>query len=188
MTAGSRSHVPTTTGQPSPGASSRSKRGSHILSSILFVAAIGFAAAAGYLYLQDRNTPEPRVQPTAEPGHNDLGTVVESLKKGGVAADYGRGTGKSNQLTQPGQMITIGDDTLLVFIYLAGDQDAAVEARKADAAKIDSDTMTLTTPSGRDLRGDKAVHVYQGSNVIAVLISDDPKLPAEVQTIIEALP
>ncbi|MGN6032359.1 MAG: hypothetical protein ACTHQE_11920 [Thermomicrobiales bacterium] len=191
MTAGSRSQAPTTQTSPSTppqASSSRSKRGSHILSTVLFIAAIGFAAAAGYLYLQDRTTEEPRVQPTAEPGRNSLGSIVESLKKGGIDADYGRGTGKSDQLSQPGQMITIGDDTLLVFIYLDGDHDAAMKAREADAAKIDTDTMTLTTPSGRDLRGNKAVHISQGSNVIAVLISDDDALATKVQTVIEALP
>jgi len=191
MTAGSRSQAPTTTpshSTPPQASSSRSKRGSHILSTVLFIAAIGFAVAAGYLYLQDRNAPTPRVQPTAQPGHNDLGSIVQSLKKGGIDADYGRGTGKSDQLSQPGQMITIGDDTLLVFIYNAGDQTSAAKEREADAAKIDTTTMKLTTPSGRDLRGNKAVHISQGSNVIAVLISDDDTLATKVQTVIEALP
>ncbi|MGC4190789.1 MAG: hypothetical protein QM589_06455 [Thermomicrobiales bacterium] len=187
MTAGSRSQAPTI--GPSPQTtSSRSKRGSHILSTVLFVAAIGFAAAAGYLYLQDRNTPAPRTQPTAEPGRNNLGSIVKSLENGHVAADYGRGTGKSDQLSAPGQMITIGDDTLLVFIYNADDHDDAVKDRETEAAKLDPTTMTLTTPSGRDLRGDKAIHVSQGSNVIAILISNDDKLATKVQSVIEALP
>lgn len=191
MTAGSRSQSTPTPTSPSPSpqaTSSRSKRGSHILSTVLFVAAIGFAAAAGFLYLQDRNAPAPRLQPTAEPGHNSLGSIVESLKKGDIDADYGRGTGKSDQLSQPGQMITIGDDTLLVFIYNGEDQSAAAKDREAEAAKLDPDSVTLTTPSGRDLRGDKAVHVSQGSNVIAILISDDDALATKVQTVIEALP
>lgn len=188
MTAGSRSQAPTSTSPTPQPSSSRSKRGSHILSTVLFVAAIGFAAAAGYLYLQDRNTAEPRVQPTAEPGRNDLGSIVKSLQNDKIAADYGRGTGKSNQLTQPGQMITIGDDTLLVFIYLGGNHDEATKAREAEAAAMNAETMTLTTPSGRDLRGDKAIHISQGSNVIAILISNDDALATKVQTVIEALP
>ncbi|MGB3329122.1 MAG: hypothetical protein WBA46_09230 [Thermomicrobiales bacterium] len=191
MTAGSRSQpTPATTSPPpAPQATpSRTTRGSHILSTVLFIAAIGFAAAAGYLYLQDRNTPPPRVQPTAEPGGNNLGSIVESLKHGGVDADYGRGTGKSNQLSQPGQMITIGGDTLLVFIYNDKNQAAAVSAREAEAAKLNPASITLTTPSGRDLRGDKAVHVSQGSNVIAILISNDATLATKVQSVIEALP
>lgn len=191
MTAGSRSQspaTPTKTPSASRAPAAGSRRGSHILSTVLFVAAIGFAAAAGYLYLQDRNAPEPRTQPTAEPGRNTLGSIVESLKKDGIGADYGRGTGKSDQLSQPGQMIAIGDDTLLVFIYLGGDQNSAVQDREADATHLDPSTMALTTPSGRDLRGDKAVHVSQGSNVIAVLISDDDALAAQVQSVIEALP
>lgn len=191
MTAGSRSQSPapsTKRASAPPTPSTGVRRGSHIFSTVLFVAAIGFAAAAGYLYLQDRNAPAPRVPPTAEPGHNELGSVVESLKKGGVNADYGRGTGKSSQLSQPGQMITIGDDTLLIFIYNAGEKDSAVQEREADAGHIDAATMTLTTPSGRDLRGAKAVHVSAGSNVIAVLISDDATLAANVQSVIEALP
>lgn len=171
-----------------PPSSQGGRRGSHILSTLLFVAAIGFAAAAGYLYLQDRDEPKPQPQPTADPGQNNLGSIMKSLQDGGVGADYGRGTGKSNQLTQPGQMIVIGDDTLLVFVYNGGTKDETIKERESDAAQIDTATMTLTTPSGRDLKGDKAIHVFQGSNVIAIFISDDVATAGKVQAIIEALP
>jgi len=152
------------------------------------MAALGFAAAAGYLYLQDRDEPNPPPQPTANPGQNNLGSIVKSLQDGGVNADYGRGTGKSSQLSQPGQMITIGDDTLLIFVYNGDSKDQAIQERESESTQIDTATMLLTTPSGRDLKGSKALHVFQGSNVIAIFISDDAATATKVQTVIEALP
>ncbi len=165
-----------------------SRRGAHILSTLLFLAAIAFAIAAVYLYIQDRDKPDVRVPPTAQPGQNSLVTVLTAFNDAGLKADYGRTTGKSSQLSQPGQLLTVEGHNVYVYIYNEGDKDASVRDRKQEAAQIAPDTMTLTTPSGKDLRDGAPLHVAQGSNVITVLVGSDDAFAARVQKVIEALP
>jgi len=166
----------------------RRKRGAHILSTLLFLAAIAFAVAAGYLYLEERDNDDIRV-PTAEPGRNDLGAVMQAIKDGGLDASLGRGTARSDQLPgDVGQLLTVDGETVLVFIYNDSDRTSAEADREAAVADIDLDTMKITTPSNTDLRKGESLHMAQGSNVVTILISDDDELASELETIIEALP
>lgn len=171
-----------------PTAKPRKRNGAHILSTLLFLAAIGFAIAAVYLYMQDRDKPDVRVPPTAQPGQNQLATVLTSFKDGGLKADYGRTTGRSSQLTPPGQLLTVEGQSVYVYIYNEGDKAASVRDREAEAATIDLETMTIKTPSGKDLRNGEALHVAQGSNVVTVLVGGDDALAARIQKVVEALP
>lgn len=171
-----------------PAPKPRKRRGAHILSMLLFLAAIGFAIAAVFLYMQDRNKPDDRVPPTAQPGQNQLATVLTSFKDGGLKADYGRTTGRSSQLSPPGQLLTVEGQNVYVYIYNEGDKAASVRDREAESSTIDLNTMTIKTPSGKDLRSDDALHVAQGSNVITVLVGGDDALAARIQKVVEALP
>ena len=175
--------------QPRPPAlKPRKRRGAHILSMLLFLAAIGFAIAAVFLYIQDRDKPEERVPPTAQPGQNQLATVLEAFKEGGLKADYGRTTGRSSQLNPPGQLLTVEGQSVYVYIYNEGDKAASVRDREAESATIDLNSMTIKTPSGKDLRSGEGLHVAQGSNVITVLVGGDDALAARIQKAVEALP
>jgi len=165
------------------------RHGAHILSTLLFLAAIGFAIAAVFLYVQDRDKPDVRIPPTALPGQNNLSTVLTAFKDSGLKSEYGRTpTGKSSQLGQPGQVLTVEGQTVYVYIYNDGDKSASVRDRETEAKAIDADTMTITTPSGKDLRNGEPLHIAQGSNVITVVVGGDADVAAKIQKAIEALP
>lgn len=164
-------------------------RSAHLLSTILFIAAIAFAAGAVYLYMTEDDDPEGPARPAAEAGLNEFAHIVGGLNDAGLNAQPGRYSVESNQLTQPGQTIEIGDTNLFVFIYPDADGDAAVAAREADAASVDPETMTLESKSaGRAMNDGEELHIFQNSNVVAVLVGGDDEVAAEVQNVIESLP
>lgn len=179
---------------PDRPASSRApqpRRASHILSMVLFVAAIGFAAAAVIVWYRDQSSstdnPPP---PTAEAGVYGLINVLTALQDAKINADYGRSpaTATSNQLDQPGQNLRVGDANLFIFIFPGADGASAASAREGAAADLDAATMTLQTTSGQDVIDGKPVNIYQGANIVAVMVGGDADLQAEVQAIIEGLP
>lgn len=167
-----------------PPAATRSRRGSHLLSTALFVAAIVLAAIAIWMYIDQRNSAEHELPPpTAQAGFNNLASVVGALKSAGLKPDYGRNTANTTQLTQPGQTVTLDHEPVLyVFIY----PDPG--AREQDAKHIDPATLTLTRLSGTEIPITGQARVYQGSNVIAVYTGGDDATGAKVQQAIEQLP
>lgn len=168
---------------------SSGRRWPHLLSTLLFIAAIGFAAVAVYLYIEGENTPSGPEPPTAEAGRNELASVLGGLNNAGLDAEYGRYSAEANQLDQPGQTIEVNGHNLFVFIYPAADGERAVADRKADAADLDPETLTLQSRSAeRPLNEGKEVHVFQGSNVIAVLVGGDDELVTSVGDVIASLP
>lgn len=160
------------------------------LSTILFIAAILFAAAAIYLYVNEDSTPDGPVVPTAEAGRNEFATVIEALESAGLEdVEPGRYTASANQLEQPGQVIEIGEVNAFVFIYPDADPEAAVAAREADAADLDPETLELEARTAeRPLNEGLETHVFQASNVIVVLAGGDDELVSTVQDAIESLP
>jgi hypothetical protein len=167
------------------------RRGSHILSTVLFVAAIGFAAAAVYIWYLDDSNPgtEPPI-PTVENGVYGLVNVLDALRHAGIDADYGRSpaTATSNQLEMPGQNLRVGDTNVFIFIVPGADAAAAATARESAFAGLDPATMTLTTASGSDVSRGEPLTVYEGANVIAVLVGGDAALQNDVADVIEGLP
>ena len=179
---------------PDTPASSRTpkpRRASHVLSMLLFAAAIVFAAAAVIVWYRDQSnsadTPPP---PTAEAGVYGLINVLTALQDADIDADYGRSpaTATSNQLDQPGQNLRVGDANVFIFIFPGANGEAATSARETAAADLDASSMTLQTTSGQDVVNGKPVNVYQGANIVAVMVGGDAILQAKVQTVIEGLP
>jgi len=165
------------------------RRWPHLLSTILFIAAIGFAVAAVYLYIEGENTPSGPERPTAQPGRNEFASVVGGLKDAGLHAQPGRYTAETSQLDQPGQTIEVEDHNLFVFIYPDSDGDRAIADREADAADLDLETLVLTSRSAeRPLNEGEEVHIFQGSNVIAILVGGDDELVKTVGDVIASLP
>jgi hypothetical protein len=161
------------------------RRGAQILSTILFLAAIGFAAAAVYLWYTNEEAPDvSRPTPTVTPGFYTLSGVLDAFTSAGLDGDYGRSpaTVKSNQMDPPGQHLVIEDRSVYIFIFSGGAGERAEAAQDLDPA-----TMTLTTPSGRSFSEGETLTIAQGSNVIAVLVGGDEELQAEVQRVIEGL-
>ncbi len=160
------------------------------LSTILFIAAILFAAAAVYLFVTEDNSPDGPIPPTAAAGRNEFATVINALKDAGLEnVDPGRYTATADQLEQPGQVIEIGDVNAFVFIYPDADPQAAVAAREADASDLDPATVKLSSRTAeRPLNDGLETHVFQASNVIVVLAGGDDALVSTVQNAIESLP
>lgn len=165
------------------------RRWAHLLSTVLFIAAIAFAAAALYFYLTQEDSPEGPPRPAAEAGRNEFAHVVGGLNDAGVEAKPGRYSAEANQLTQPGQTIEVNGQNLFVFIYPDAEGAAAVADREADAADLDPATLELASRSAeRPLNDGEELHVFQNSNVIAVLVGGDDDLVQTVQDVINSLP
>lgn len=174
---------PSSSASPPP-ATARSRRGSHILSTVLFLVAIVLAAIAIWMYIDQRDTrqhePPP---PTAQAGFNNLASIVGALKAQGLKPDYGRNTANTTQLTQPGQTVKLdGKDVLYVFIY------PSPAAREQDAKNLDPATLKLARLSGTAITISGQPQVFQGSNVIAVYTGGDAATGAKVKQAIEGLP
>lgn len=168
-----------------------SRRGAQILSSILFVAAIGFAAAGIYLYYFDtENVPDEPPVPRTTPGRNGLVDVIRALQAAGLEADYGRSpsTADSSQIDTPGQHVIVEGQPLFIFTFPGADANAARLARETAAADLDPATMTLATRGGQAIGDGETLRAFQGSNVIAVLVGGGDDLAADVQAVIESLP
>ncbi len=163
----------------------------HLLSTVLFVAALGFAGAAIVLwYLDDSGNENDPPIPTATPGLYGLVNVLQALEDAGLDGDYGRSpaAADSNQIPTPGQHLRADGHSIYVFIFTGTDASAAAEARATTMAGIDPATMTLTTrTSGADVTSGDPVTVYDGANVIAVLIGGDSETQQMVQSAIESL-
>lgn len=169
--------------RPSP------RRWPHLLSTVLFIAAIVFAAAAIYLFIEGNDTPEGPERPVAEAGRNEFANVVTGLKDAGLSAQPGRYSAETSQLTQPGQTIEVNDHNLFIFIYPDSNGDQAIADREADAADLDPATIELTSRSAeRPLNEGEDVHIFQGSNVIAILVGGDEDLVSTVGDVIASLP
>lgn len=165
------------------------RRWAHLLSTVLFIAAIAFAAAAVYLYLTEDDSPGGPARPAAEAGRNEFAHIVGGLNDAGLEAKPGRYSAEANQLTQPGQTIEVSGQNLFVFIYPDAEGAAAVADRETDAADLDPATLELVSRSAeRPLNDGEELHIFQNSNVIAILVGGDEDLVQSVQDVIEALP
>lgn len=166
------------------------RNGPQILSTLLFVAAIGFATAAVYIwYMDDANEPDDPPAPTVEAGRYELVNVLNALEDAGLEAEFGRSpaTASTKQLGTPGQNLKVEDSNVFIFIFNGADAGEAAAARETAFAGVDPATMLLTTPSGNDVSNGEPLSVYQGANVIAVLVGGDADVQAQVQDVIEGL-
>ncbi|MDQ3442989.1 MAG: hypothetical protein M3490_05205 [Chloroflexota bacterium] len=166
------------------------RNGPQILSTLLFVAAIGFAAAAVYIwYMDDANEDDAPPVPSVEAGRYELVNVLNALEDAGLEADYGRSpaTARTDQIDRPGQNLRVEETNVFIFVFNGANAEEAATARDAVFVGIDPATMSLTTPSGNDVSNGEPLSVYQGANVIAVLIGGDEDVQAEVRDVIEGL-
>ena len=179
-----------TTSTPSRSPAPAARRGAHLLSTLLFLAAIGFAGAAVYLYVTgDAGSDGPPPPPTAAPGRNEAATVMQALRDAGLEAEYGRYTATANQLDPPGQAVEIGDAHLYVFIYVDQSGPAAIAAREDDTADLDPQTLTLESRSARrPLTEGQEVHVFEASNIVGILVGGDDELVDRVGQAFASLP
>lgn len=163
------------------------------LSNVLFALVLVAAAVVAYLYfVDDRFFNDGPRDPACEGGHNELVCVKNALQEAGLGnADLGRYTANTNQLTQPGQVIEIGDVNAFLFVYTApsDNHDDAVAARETDAQNLNVDTLEITSrTSERPLSENGEIHVYQHSNVILIVVGGSSDQLEKIEQAIESLP
>ena len=146
--------------------------------------AIVLIAIAGYVYLEN----EGDEQPTAAPpnpesvGRLELVNVEQALEAQGLDAEVVRASARSPQLSNPAQPISLGDETLYVFVY------SSVPERVADSDGLEPESITLVA-LGTPIAGDgEPPHVVIRGNVIVVLPGGDPELREEVDAAMASLP
>lgn len=168
----------------------RRNRVAQILSTMLFIAAIGFAAGAAYVwYTQDDNPDGPGTPPPAESGEAELANVVTVLQESNNAWEYGRTTASTNQFPTPGQLLKLNDRSLYVFIFNGPNGEERIASREAASEQIDLEALELTTPSGKVINTN-GEHLYmaEASNVITILVGGDQELADRVSSAIANLP
>ena len=167
------------------------RRGPHLLSTLLFITAIGFAAVAAYLYWNeqedDKNEPTP---PPAVSGQWGLAQVQNAFKEAGLSTDVGRTNGHADQIENvPGQFVTVNGTDVYIFIFSkTSEVDDPVAEAEAVYGTIDPASLELTRASSNDVIGEgEELHVFQGSNIIAVMVGGDPDDVEKVREVIEGL-
>jgi hypothetical protein len=168
----------------------KKRRGPHILSTLLFLIAIGFAAVAVYLYWDetqnDKNDPTP---PPAAPGEYTLAQVKTALDDQGLDTEFGRSNGHADQIPGvPGQAIKANGNDVYIYIFSGPTGDAAVQAAADAFAQIDASTINVLRQSGDEVGEQLPKHIFQGSNIVAVMVGGDDDDVQKVQAAIEGLP
>jgi hypothetical protein len=170
----------------------RRARTAQILSTVLFIAAIGFAAAALWIMFNDDSKSGPDAPPPAKSAEEvDLAQVLAVLKAQDDDWDYGRSpaTAHTDQLPMPGQLLKLDDHLLFVFIFTGTSADDRVAAREAAGERVDLETMKLTTPSQRVVNDSgQPLFMAEDSIVIAILVGGDQALADEVSQALANLP
>lgn len=167
----------------------RRSRNAQILSTVLFVAALGFAGAAVWTWYSDGDNDGPAPPPPAENvGQIDLAQVLIVLDEFNEDWDYGRSpaTAHTDQLSPPGQHLKLGDRSLYVFIFPG---PTGVADREAASEQVDLETMQIATRSGTVINDDgEQLYLAEHANVMTVLVGGDQELADQVSTALSNLP
>lgn len=170
----------------------RRSRSAQLLSTLLFIAAIGFAAAALWVWYTDDSESGPGAPPPAESADDiELATVLNVLEARNDGWEISRNpaTGRTDQFDAPGQALKLGDTLLFVFIFSGADADQKIANRETASAEVDLDAMTLTTPSGQVINdGGEPLWKAEHSNVMTILVGGDQALADEVAAALADLP
>jgi hypothetical protein len=163
------------------------RRNRNLGSTLIFAALAVVLVAIAVVYTRDDDDPEATAPPPNNPGRNELINVQQALAAQDLDVGIGQGTVSARDagITPPGQILTIGDATVYVFIF------ESVEQREATSANLDPATIVITSPSGQPRAGpgteQPTIRVAQHSNVIAVLAGGDEDLATRFDAAIASL-
>ena len=161
--------------------SSKAKRARQ-LSTMLYVISAVLIVVVFALYFRDRGqkTQTPPT-PASIPGQNELINVVDALQVQGLSVKAAPGGASTDAFTPPGQVLSVNDKTVYVFIYASPDD------RTIDSDGLDPSTIAITTLAGTAVPAAELT-VFSQSNVIAVLVDGDASLAAKIDAGTKALP
>lgn len=172
--------------------SPRRTRSTQLLSAILFIAAIGFAVAAAWVWYTDDSSSGPSGPPPAESVDDiELATVLAVLKERDDGWAYSRNpsNARTDLFEAPGQVLRLDDHLLVVFIFTGAGAEEKIANREAASERIDPETMTLTTGSGTPINASgEPLRMAEHSNVIAILVGGDQALFDHVADALAELP
>lgn len=161
------------------------RRRRNLGSSLIFAAlAVVLIAIAAYYYVEN-DEDEPA---TAEPpnpitvGRIEVVNVQDALRDQDLDAITVPASVRSAELSTPGQGITIGAETLYVFVY------PTVAAREADSEGLDLERITLISRGTPVAGGGGPPYVSFRGNVIVVLPGGDADLREQVDAAMASLP
>ena len=172
--------------------SSRRSRSAQFLSTGLFIAALGFAAAAFWVWYSDDSPAGPEAPPRVESVDRiDLAQVLAVLKEqeGDWAYSRNPATASASQIETPGQVLELDGTLLLVFIFTGANADEKIAAREAASSQLDLEALELSTVSGNVLNADgEPLRKAEHSNVLTILVGGDDSLNSDVQAALDTLP
>jgi hypothetical protein len=155
-------------------------------SSLIFAAlAIVLVAIAGYIWYEENDEGDAPTAPPPNPetvGRIEAINVLDALLAQDLDAELGRSSARASQLSNPGQAITIGSDTLYVFVY------TSVSGREAESSELDEESLVLMSLGTPVAGGDGPPLVIAKGNIIVVLPGGDDELREQVEAAIASLP
>ena len=114
-------------------------------------------------------------------GRAELKNVHDVLVAEDLEVTYGQSGARIEEITPAGQQLTVDGQDLFVFIFT----DAA--AREAEMATVDPETIELVDLFGEPVT-EEPTHLYQQSNIVAVLVGGDDALQESVSNAIAQIP
>lgn len=130
--------------------------------------AVGLLAAAGWVYIRDRQeefspAPEPDV-----PGANEMINVYNAFREAGFDVAYGSQAARIDGVNQPGQQLIVDGVPVWAFVFVGQETGGGVDQRATVTASLDAASLTLTSPSGQPIdAGD--VSIISRSNVFVIV-------------------
>ncbi len=168
------------TDTPTPAPSKPVRKGRLYISYLLFALSAALFVVVAWMYYQDRNSPDAPPVPTAIAGANEAKDVFGALNDAGLTAEYARSADRAVGLTEVAQALVIDGASAYLFVY------PDVGQRQRDTDRLDVAAISVVNTRGTPVAGPPP-YIFQASNVILILYTDDAALAGKVQGVIEGL-
>jgi hypothetical protein len=131
---------------------------------------------------------EPQIEghqdssPASVPRHAELKNVHDALVNAGLDVEYGRLLARVDELTSVvGQQLIVEGKSAFVFIF------TSPEVRQTETEGLSVDDIELLDPLGNPVTAD-ALTMFQGSNVVVILVGGGESLAETIESAISEIP
>ena len=161
----------------------RRRRIQSLISALLLILSAALLALAAFLYFQPDKDPAEPARATAVPGHYQLIDVVDIIEAQGLKVEFGGPTTgvRSRMLDSPGQLLTVGDGQVYVFIY------PDVDSQENASLDVDARDVDLISVSGDSLDTPNAT-LSAKSNVAVFIVGLNDEATTKIDKAIQSLP